>query len=72
MKRFALILCVLFACALQSCLLFKVYNGRAAYKDTQREVELTTDTTIIVGNKAARAVENSSGEIERKAATLPR
>ena len=56
MKRFALILCVLFACALQSCLLFKVYNGRAAYKDTQREVELTTDTTIIVGNKATGAV----------------
>ena len=70
MKRFALILCVLIACALQSCLLFKVYNGRAAYKDTQREVELSTDTTIIVGNKAIKAVEPISGEIEKKATLL--
>ena len=70
MKRFVFILCVLFACVLQSCLLFKVYNGRAAYKDTQREVELSTDTTIIVGNKAIKAVEPISGEIEKKATLI--
>lgn len=70
MKHFAFILCVLIACALQSCLLFKVYNGRAAYKDTQREVELSTDTTIIVGNKAIKAVEPISGEIEKKATLI--
>lgn len=70
MKRLAFFLCLLLGLTFQSCLLFKVYNGRAAYKDTQREVELSTDTTIIVGNKAVKAVQPISGEIEKKATLM--
>lgn len=70
MERIVISLLLLTGFTFQSCLLFKVYNGRAAYKDTQREVELSTDTTIIVGNKAVKAVQPVTEEIEKKATLM--
>lgn len=43
------------ALCFSSCLVFKTYNSAARYKDNTREIVLTTDTTIIVGNKAAKS-----------------
>lgn len=42
---------------LPSCLVFKCYNGRAEYKDKEREIIIASDTTIAVGNKALKYVE---------------
>lgn len=58
MKKRILPLVALCAVALlPSCLVFKCYNGRAEYKDNQREIVIASDTLIGVGNKALNVVE---------------
>lgn len=39
-----------------SCLVFKCYNGRAEYKDKEREIVIASDTLIGVGNKAVEVI----------------
>ena len=59
MKKKVLPLVALCAVALlPSCLVFKCYNGRAEYKDKEREIIIASDTTIAVGNKALKYVES--------------
>lgn len=53
MKKKVLPLVALCAVALlPSCLVFKCYNGKAEYKDKEREIVIASDTLIGVGNKA--------------------
>lgn len=41
---------------LPSCLVFKCYNGKAEYKDKEREIVIASDTLIGVGNKAVEVI----------------
>lgn len=57
MKKKVLPLIALCAVALlPSCLVFKCYNGKAEYKDKEREIVIASDTLIGVGNKAIEVV----------------
>lgn len=57
MKKKVLPLVALCAVALlPSCLVFKCYNGKAEYKDKEREIVIASDTLIGVGNKAVEVI----------------
>lgn len=57
MKKKVLPLVALCAVALlPSCLVFKCYNGKAEYKDKEREIVIASDTLIGVGKKAVEVI----------------
>lgn len=58
MKKYLFLILTLAAIGLcfSSCLVFKCYNGRAEYKDKEREIIIASDTLIGVGNKALNVV----------------
>lgn len=51
----AAILCAALA-LFPSCLVFKCYNGKAEYKDKERDIIIASDTVIGVGNKAVEVI----------------